>query len=94
MNKKTTFTIQMDYFISDWSLLRLQPHISGGMKNRVVNVCLVKSDINITLERLFPHICLSEAVHSAWLMGIEFASKLNAIVMGTTWGLDCRTYHI
>ncbi len=68
--------------------------IFRGMKNRAVNVCLVKSDINITLERLFPHICLSEAFHSAWLMGIEFASKLNAMVEGTTWGLDCRTYHI
>lgn len=53
------------------------------MKNRAVNVCLVKFDINITLERLFPHICLSEAFHSAWLMGLEFASKLNAMVEGT-----------
>lgn len=56
------------------------------MKNRAVNVCLVKSDINITLERLFPHICLSEAFHSAWLMRIEFASKLNATVEGNTLG--------
>ncbi len=80
MNKKTTFTIQMDYFISDWSLLRLQLHISGGMKNRAVDVCLVKSDINITLERLFPHICLSEAFRSAWLMVMAFSSKLNAMV--------------
>ncbi len=56
------------------------------MKNRAVNVCLVKSDINITLERLFPHICLSEAFHSAWLMVMAFSSKLNAIGLGHHMG--------
>jgi len=94
LNKKTTFTIQTDYFISDWSPPETSAAYFGGMKNRAVNVCLVKSDINITLERLFPQICLSEAFHSAWLMRIEFASKLNATVEGTTWGLDSKTYHV